>query len=107
MNEDNRGRKPIDKYVHIDSDGNKLVFKATGSYLNDKRISDNKLFRLDLTDAESSIKSLNDIKNINKIHDNLDSIRSDNLVYTYKELSNAKQLKYSVDYLINKKIRNI
>ena len=83
----NEGRKLIDRYVYTDSDGNKLVFKATGSYLNDKRDSSNKLFRLDLTDAESSIKSLNDIRNIDKIRDNLDSIRSDNLIYYYAELS--------------------
>ena len=87
LNEDNRGRKPKDRYVYTDSDGNKLVFKATGSYLNDKRIGAYKLFRLELNDDESSIKSLNDIRNIDKIRDNLDSIRSDNLIYYYAELS--------------------
>jgi hypothetical protein len=102
----NEGKKSIDRRVYTDSDGNKLVFKAIGSYLNDKRTANNKLFRLDLTDAESSIKSLDSIGN-NKIHDNLDSIRSDNLIYTYFELDNAKKRKYSVDYLINTKIRHI
>jgi hypothetical protein len=83
----NEGRKAIDRYVYTDSDGNKLVFKATGSYLNDKRLNINKLFRLVLSDAESSIKSLNDIINIDKIHDNLDNIKSDNLIYSYGELT--------------------
>jgi hypothetical protein len=60
-----------------------------------------------LNDDESSIKSLNDIKNVNKIHDNLDNIRSDNLIYSYAELTRAKKYNWSVDYLINKKIKNI